>query len=71
VLGTAWASFDVGFLGIDFLEYYGIGSLGEGQYLFDFWFDNTDDPTVEFDINMTGLSPVEAATWGAIKRLYR
>ncbi len=71
VLGTAWASFDVGFLGIDFLEYYGIGSLGEGQYLFDFWFDNTDDPTVEFDINITGTSPVEAATWAAIKRLYR
>ncbi len=71
VLGELWASFSVDFLGVDFLEYYGIGSLGEGQYLFDFWFDGTPDPTVEFDINITGASPVEAATWAAIKRLYR
>jgi len=73
VLGTAWASFDVGFLGLDFMEFFGIEPLGAGQYLFNFWHDNSHPnyPTVEFDINMTGLSPVEAATWAAIKRLYR
>lgn len=71
VLGTAWASFYVGFLGFDFMDYFGIEPLGAGQYLFNFWHDNTADPTVEFDIDITGSSPVEAATWGAIKRLYR
>ena len=72
VLGTAWASFDVGFLGVDFMEFFGIEPLGEGQYLFNFWHDSPENyPTVEFDINITGFSPVEAATWAAIKRLYR
>ena len=74
VLGTAYASFGGDFLGRDFLEFYGIGSLGAGQYLFNFWHDNSGPinyPTVEFDIDMTGTSPVEAATWAAIKRLYR
>jgi hypothetical protein len=71
VLGTPWESFDVGFLGVDFMEFFGIEPLGAGQYLFNFWHDNTDNPTVEFDMNITRFSPVEAATWAAIKRLYR
>ncbi len=71
VLGTAWASFGVDFLGVDFMDFFGIEPLGEGQYLFNFWHDSSPEPTVEFDINMTGFSPVEATTWCAIKSLYR
>ncbi len=71
VLGTAYASFGNGLLGIDFMEHFGIATLGPGQYLFNFWHDNSPDPTTEFDINITGVSPVETATWGTIKRLYR
>ena len=73
VLGTPYASFGIDFLGRDFLDFYGIGALGEGQYLFNFWHDNShpNHPIVEFDINMTGLSPVEATTWCVIKHLYR
>jgi hypothetical protein len=71
VLGIASASFGVDFLDRDFMDFFGIEPLGAGQYLFNFWFDNSPDPTVEFDINMTGLSPVEATTWCAIKSLYR
>jgi hypothetical protein len=71
VLGTAWERFGVDFLDRDFMDFFGIEPLGAGQYLFNFWFDNSPNPTVEFDINMTGLSPVEATTWCAIKSLYR
>jgi hypothetical protein len=72
VLGTPYASFGGNLLGVDFLQFYAIGPLGEGQYLFNFWHDNSPSyPTMVFDINMTGLSPVEMATWAAIKRLYR
>lgn len=72
ILGTPYASFGGELLGIDFLDHYGIGPLPEGQYLFDFWHDNSPSyPTMVFNISMTGLSPVETATWAAIKRLYR
>ena len=73
VLGTPYASFGGELLGLDFLDHYGIGSLGPGHYLFNFWHDNSHPnyPTMVFDINMSGLSPVEESTWAEIKRLYR
>ena len=73
ILGTAWASFGYDMLGVDFLDYYEIGPLGEGQYLFNFWHDNSDGhfPTMTFDINMGGPVPVEASSWGDVKVLYR
>lgn len=71
VLGTPYASFGGELLGVDFLDHFSIGALGEGQYLFNFWHDNSDGPTMRFDIDMTGFSPVEAGSWGFIKDLYR
>jgi hypothetical protein len=73
VLGTPYSSFGGELLGVDFLDHYGIGPLGPGQYLFNFWHDNSypNYPTMQFDINMTGESPVEATTWAAIRSLYR
>ena len=73
VLGIEFAPFDHTFEGLDFMEHFGIPPLGPGQYLFDFWHNNSSPnyPTLQFDIDMTGLSPVEPATWAAIKMLYR
>lgn len=71
VLGTLFASFGHELLGVDFLEHFAIGPLGPGQYLFNFWHDNSSGPLMGFDIDMTGLSPVEEGTWAEIKHLYR
>jgi len=72
-LGTAnYSSFGIDMLGVDFFDYFEVGALGEGQYLFNFWNDNSPNPTMEFDLNITGGgTPVEATTWGNIKALYR
>lgn len=72
VLGTPYSSFGIELLGVDFLAHFGIGPLGEGQYLFNYWHDNSPNPTMEFDLNITGGgTPVETTTWGNIKALYR
>ena len=72
-LGTAnYSSFGIEMLGVDFLDHFEMGALGEGQYLFNYWHDNSPNPTLEFDLNITdGGTPVETATWGNIKALYR
>jgi len=70
VLGIEWAPFDYTFEGLDFMAHFAIPPLGPGQYLFNFWHDNSDDPTVQFDIDMTGMSPVEESTWASIKSLF-
>jgi len=69
VLGTAYASFGSELLGIDFLDHFNIGPLGEGQYLFNFWHDNTPDPSMIFDLGFLDPSPLDATTWAAIKAL--
>jgi hypothetical protein len=71
VLGVAYAPFDHTFTGLDFMDHFGIPPLGPGFYLFDFWHNNAEYPTVQFDIDMTGMSPVEPGTWASIKNLYR
>jgi len=71
VLGVAYASFSLELEGVDFLEHFGIGPLGPGFYLFDFWHDNSPGPSMIFNIGMTGVSPVERSTWSDIKELYR
>ena len=72
-LGTAnYSSFGIEMLGVDFFDHFEVGALGEGQYLFSFWHDNSPNPTLEFDLNITdGGTPVETTTWGNIKALYR
>lgn len=59
VLGTEWASFGSELLGVDFLEHFDIGPLGEGQYLFNYWHDNSNGnwATMEFDLNIVEDSP--------------
>ena len=69
VLGTMYASFGIELLGIDFLDHFNIGPLGEGQYLFNFWHDNTPYPGLEFDLGFGETAAVETITWGAIKTL--
>jgi hypothetical protein len=71
VLGTPYASFNGAFVCLDFMDHFGIPPLGPGQYLFNFWHDNSDYPTVQFNIDMIGMSPVERSTWASIKTLYR
>jgi len=74
VLGIEYAPFDYKFEGLDFMSYFGIPPLGPGQYLFDFWHNNAGPqhyPKLQFDIDMTGVSPVEPRTWASIKNLYR
>lgn len=71
VLGTMYASFGSELLGVDFLDHFGIGPLGEGQYLFNFWHDNTPNPSMEFDLDFQDNSSLEASTWGAIKVLHK
>ena len=69
VLGTQYASFGSELLGIDFLDHFDIGPLGEGEYLFNFWHDNSPYPSMEFDLDFWEITAVEATTWGAIKAL--
>ena len=71
VLGVAYSSFSLELEDVDFLEHFGIGPLGPGLYLFDFWHDNSPGPSMVFNIDMTGLSPIEEDSWSWIKNLYR
>ena len=51
-LTTPFASFDGSLMGVDLISHFGSGPQGEGQYLFNFWHDNTADPTMTFDIRI-------------------
>ena len=50
-LGHAdFSSFGIADVGKNFLTLFSIGWLGPGDYLFNFWHDNSVNPTVQFDM---------------------